>query len=127
VSLTDNSARSYYGALQLKFQRRLSRGLQALTSYTFSHSIDNASTDAVANYLNTPGGGSYQSVDRGDSDFDIRHSFTAGVTYDLPTPETQKFIHAALSGWSLDTFVMARSAPPDNIVGAIYFGPGGTA
>jgi len=127
VSITTNSARSYYDALQLKFQRRLSRGLQALASYTFSHSIDNASTDAVANYLNTPGGGSYQSVDRGDSDFDIRHAFTAGVTYDLPAPGAQKFVRAALGGWSLDSFILARSAPPVNLMGAFYFGPGGTA
>jgi hypothetical protein len=127
VSVTTNSARSYYDALQLKFQRRLSRGLQALASYSFSHSIDNASTDAVANYLNAPAGGAYQNLDRGDSDFDIRHSFTAGVTYDLPTPETQKLIHVAFSGWSLDSFILARSAPPVNLMGAFYFGPGGTA
>jgi hypothetical protein len=126
VSVTSNTARSYYDALQVKFQRRLSRGLQTLASYTFSHSIDNASTDAFANYLNTPGGGSYQSVDRGNSDFDIRHSFTAGVTYTLPTPQWNKFARASLGGWSVDAFVLARSAPPDNIVGSIYFA-GGTA
>src|SRR5262249_37342617 len=38
VGLTDNSATSDYHALQVKFQRRLARGLQALASYTFSHS-----------------------------------------------------------------------------------------
>jgi len=124
VNLTNNTAASYYHALQLKFQRRLSRGLQAVASYSFSHSIDTASTDAFANYLNTPGGGSYQNVDRGDSDFDIRQSFTAGVTYDLPAPGSQKVVHAAFGGWSLDTFVIARSAPPDDIVGAIYFAAG---
>jgi hypothetical protein len=46
VGVTDNSATSDYRALQVKFQRRLSHGLQALASYTFSHSIDIASTDA---------------------------------------------------------------------------------
>jgi hypothetical protein len=78
VSVTSNSATSDYNALQVKFQRRLSRGLQALTSYTFSRSIDIASTDAVANYLNTPGSIASPNIDRGNSDFDIRHSFTAG-------------------------------------------------
>jgi len=126
VSVTSNTARSYYDALQVKFQRRLSRGLQALSSYTFSHSIDNASTDAVANYLNTPGGGSYQSTDRGNSDFDIRHSFTAGITYSVPTPGTNTSVRAVLGGWSVDSFILARSAPPDNIIGSIYFA-GGTA
>ena len=89
VNLTDNSATSDYHALQLKFQRRLSQGLQALASYTFSHSIDIASTDAFATYLNTPGAFASPNIDRGDSDFDIRHSFTAGVTYDLPSPGSQ--------------------------------------
>ena len=124
VSLTNNTARSYFDAAQLKFQRRLSRGLQALASYTFSHSIDNASTDAAATYLNTPGVGGYQSLDRGDSDFDIRHAFTVGVTYDLPAPGSQKFARAALGGWSLDGFILTRSAPPVNVVGPIYFAAG---
>ncbi len=124
VSVTSNTAASYYHALQVKFQRRLSRGLQGLASYSFSHSIDTASTDAFANYLNTPGGGTYQNADRGDSDFDIRHSFTAGVTYDLPAPKEQKIVHSILNGWSLDSFVIARSAPPVDVVGAIYFSAG---
>src|SRR5262249_35817877 len=54
ISLTTGTATSDYHALQLRFQRRLSRGLQALTSYTYSHSIDIASTDAFASRLNTP-------------------------------------------------------------------------
>jgi hypothetical protein len=126
VFVTSNTAESYYHALQLKFQRRLSRGLQGLASYTFSHSIDIASTDAFANYLNTPGGGAYQNADRGDSDFDIRHSFTTGVTYDLPSPGSQRVVRAAFGGWSLDSFVIARSAPPVDVIGAIYFAAGGT-
>jgi len=119
ISLTDNSATSDYHALQVKFERRLSRGLQALASYTFSHSIDIASTDAAIN-RSTPGTIASPIVDRGDSDFDIRHSFTAGVTYDLPSPGSHKVARAILDGWSLDGFVLARSAPPVDVVGAIF-------
>ncbi|MGI8470484.1 MAG: hypothetical protein ACR2N3_18755 [Pyrinomonadaceae bacterium] len=43
-SLIDNTSTSDYNALQLQFQRRLSRGLQAIASYTWAHSIDTAST-----------------------------------------------------------------------------------
>jgi Carboxypeptidase regulatory-like domain/TonB dependent receptor len=121
VNITSNTATSDYQALQVKFQRRLSHGLQALASYTFSHSIDNASTDAFANYLNTPASIANPSIDRGNSDFDIRHSFTAGVSYSLPTPGWNKFARATLGGWSVDAFVLARSAPPVNVVGAITF------
>jgi hypothetical protein len=94
VLLTDNSATSDYHALQLKFQRRLSHGLQALTSYALSHSIDSASTDAFATYLNTPRHFASPNLDRGNSDFDIRHSLTAGVTYDLPAPVSHKSVRA---------------------------------
>jgi len=124
VNVTDNSATSDYHALQIKFQRNLSRGLQALASYTFSHSIDIASTDAFANYLNTPSSVANPNIDRGNSDFDVRHAFTGGVTYNLPSPEWNNVAHAALGGWSVDGFIFARSAPPANVVGAISFASG---
>ena len=127
VSVTDNSATSDYHALQGKFQRTLSRGLQMMASYTFSHSIDNASTDAFAAYLNTPGSLANPNTDRGDSDFDVRHSFTAGVTYNLPYPSSGKLVRATLSGWSLNAFVLARSAEPDDIVGVSNPFSGGIA
>ena len=80
IALTDNSATSDYHALQVKFERRLSRGLQALASYSWSHSIDIASTDAIATNINTPDQVADPNVDRGNSNFDIRHAVTAGVT-----------------------------------------------
>ncbi len=124
VSVTNNSATSDYHALQLKFERRLSRGLQALASYTWSHSIDIASTDAFANYLNTPSTFGNPKIDRGDSDFDIRHSFTAGVTYSVPALEKNGVAHAALGGWLVDSFITARSAAPVDIAGSISFTSG---
>jgi hypothetical protein len=124
VNVTSNTATSNYNALQVKFDRRLSKGLQALASYTWSHSIDIASTDAFANYLNTPGFIDNPNIDRGDSDFDIRNSFTAGVTYELPSPQSNRVLHAAFGDWSVDTFILARSAPPVNVIGAIFFAAG---
>ena len=124
IFLTDNTATSDYHALQVKLQKRLSAGLQALASYTWSHSIDIASTDAASNYPNTPSVIASPNIDRGDSDFDIRHSFTAGVTYDLPSPKSNKVLHAALGGWSVDSFIMARSAPPVDILSAYSFAAG---
>ena len=119
VAVTGNTATSDYHAFQLKFQRQLSKGLQALASYTFSHTIDISSTDAVANYLNTAASIANPNVDRGDSDLDIRHSFTGALTYNIPTPGSQKVVHCLLGDCSRDTFVLARTAPPDDIVGAI--------
>lgn len=123
VIVNDNSATSDYHAFQLKFQRRLSRGLQALASYSWSHSIDIASTDA-ANNRTTPDTIANPEIDRGNSDFDIRHSFTTGVTYDVRFRGSQRFLKSILSGWSVDAFVFARSAPPVDVVGISFSAAG---
>ena len=122
VSLTDNSATSDYHALQVQFRRRLSRGLQATASYTFAHSMDDASTDAFATYLNTVGA-TGANVDRGDSDFDIRHALTAGFTYMLPSPRS-KGVSSVFADWSFDAVAFARSAPPVDIFGGLFAGAG---
>jgi hypothetical protein len=124
VNVTSNSATSNCNALQLKVERRLSHGLQALASYTWSHSIDNASTDALANYLNTPGSVANPNIDRGNSDFGIRHAFTAGVTWNLPSPVSNKFAHFTLGGWSVDSFIFAKTAPPVDVVSGLVIADG---
>src|SRR5262249_29285847 len=121
VGVTGNSATSDYHALQLKFERRLTHGLQAVASYTFAHSIDIASTDTSAGSINTPTTIASPNIDRGDSNFDIRHSLTAGVTYDIPSPHWHTVVDAVLRDWSVDTFIFARSAPPVNVVGGTFF------
>lgn len=123
VILTDNSATSDYHAMQVKFQRRLSRGFQALASYTLSHSIDIASSDAASNF-NTTASIAAPNVDRGNSDFDIRHSFTAGTTFDLPVLSSHGVVHDVFGGWSVQSFIFARSAAPVNIAGATFIAAG---
>src|SRR5580658_7788639 len=124
LDVISNTTSSNYQALQIKLERRLFKGLQALASYTLSHSIDDASTDAYATYLNTPSFIASPSIDRGNSDFDIRHAFTAGVTYNLPSPESNKIAHATLGGWSVDGFIFARTAPPVDVLSGIVYADG---
>jgi hypothetical protein len=124
VQFVSNSSTSDYDALQVKYDRRLSAGLQMLASYTWSHSVDTASTDAASANVNTPALIADARVDRGDSDFDIRHAFSAGLSYIVPTIAARPWARALLSGWSLDGVLFARSAPPVNIVGATSFAAG---
>ena len=123
VTVTDNSATSDYHALQAKFERRLAQGFQILASYTWSHSIDIASTDTF-NYLGAPGFITNPNNDRGNSDFDIRHSFTAGLTYNLPTVPRNDIGRVILSGWSVDSFIFGRTAPPVNLTAGYSFADG---
>jgi hypothetical protein len=112
--LIGNTATSDYNALQLQFQRRLSHGLQALASYSWSHSIDTGSAGSFANASNRPVPGS-ANQNRGPSDFDIRNAFSAGVTYDIPAPKKNALLKTILRGWSTENFVLARSASPVDI------------
>jgi Carboxypeptidase regulatory-like domain/TonB dependent receptor/TonB-dependent Receptor Plug Domain len=114
VSLTKNTATSDYHALQLQYNRRLSRGVQAMAAYTWSHSIDIASNDSgvfTSDTFVNP------TIDRGSSDFDVRHAFTGAITYNISTPNLGSVPNAMLRNWSLDTIFSARSATPVDMIG----------
>ena len=111
LSVTDNSATSDYHALQLQFQRQMSHGLQVLTSYTWAHSIDTFSNDSGLGSSPTNA-----NLDRGSSDFDVRHAFSAAITYGLPAPGDGKFAKALLGNWFLDGIVTTRSAVPVDLI-----------
>ena len=114
AALIGNTATSDYDALQIQFQRRLSRGLQVLSSYTWSHSMDDGSVGTYGYGSNfVPGLGS--ASNRGPSDFDCRNAFSAGITYNVPSPKTNPFGDAILKGWSVESVIQAWSAPPVNV------------
>jgi len=116
ASLVSNSATSDYEGLQIQFNRRLNRGLRVLASYSWAHSIDTASAGSVfgnaANGL-VPDLGS--SANRGPSDFDIRHSVSGALTYEVRVAMQNQILKNLLGGWSVQTVVQARSAPPVNV------------
>jgi hypothetical protein len=122
-----NAGTSNYNALQVQFERRLSRGLQALLSYAWSHSIDTGSAGSTAVVGNafvpgaSPGGGTYSNANRGPSDFDVRHAFSAGITYDVPTPKGNRVTSAMLGGWSTQNSLQMRTALPVDVSDANFF------
>jgi len=111
IYFVQNGLTSSYNALQIQYQRRLARGLQALASYTWSHSIDYGSTNAALPYI------------RGNSDFDVRHNFSSAVSYDLPNVYQNKFASALLHHSGLDARFTARTAFPVNLTGTTFLDP----
>jgi hypothetical protein len=109
--LVSNAGRSNYNALQVQFQRHLSSHLQALISHTWSHSID---TGSYGEYVN--GSFTDQNINRGNSDFDIRNTFSAAVTYEVRTLGNNVFTKALTDGWSVDNILQVHSAPPVDIL-----------
>lgn len=112
LQITRSRAESDYHALQAQFQRRLYQGLQVLAAYTFAKSIDNASNDSS---LLLRSDAFDPSLDRGFSDFDVRHSFNVGATYEIPVPFENRTARRLFGGFALDGIFYARSATPFDI------------
>ena len=112
VSFFQNGLTSDYNALQITFQRRLSRGLQALGSYTWAHAIDYGSFNLAQPYA------------RGDSDFDVRHNLSTAISYDLPNVFENGFAHVLLHNWGIDDRFTARTAFPVTLNGGTVVDPG---
>jgi hypothetical protein len=112
LQLTKNGAASDYDALQVQFERRLAHGLQALASYTWSHSIDDASSNSFLSELL-----------RGNSDFDIHHNFQAALAYDVPGSYSNHVLSGILKHWGLDSRIMAQSALPVDVIGSQALDP----
>jgi hypothetical protein len=113
VGITSN-----YQALQLQFQRTVAKGLNALASYTWAHSIDFGSNASAL------------PLTRGDSDYDVRNNFVGGLSWDLPELNGNRFVKDVVNHWGLDGRVTARTAFPitlegnyltDPATGSIYY------
>jgi len=126
---------SSYHSLQTSFQRRYSNGLTVSVNYTYSHSIDDATT---LSYEGQEGFGNadpfaIQRFETGNSDLDLRHRFVGAVTYELPFGKN--FTGAkklALAGWQANTVLIWNSGSPftitDNFTGfanSVFNGIGG--
>jgi len=114
ANLVTNASTSGYDALQLQLHRQMSRGLQALASYTWSHSIDTASAGSIGNGSNDLSALN-PNINRGPSDFDIRNAISMALTYDVPVRASNTLTNATLRGWSFDNVFQARSAVPVDI------------
>jgi hypothetical protein len=102
--VTTGAASSDYNALQVKFDRKLSHGLQALASYTWSHAID----DATNNFT-------IFELERANSDYDIRNNFQGALSYNIGGQYSNRLVAYALTHWAADGRISARSALPVDI------------
>ena len=85
IDILESRGNSTYHSLQARFQQSLRHGLTALASYTWSKSIDDASSFfASAGDANFPQNSNDTRAERGLSNFDLRHRFSLSYSYDLP-------------------------------------------
>jgi hypothetical protein len=123
-------ANSIYHSMQLTVAHHFAGGLYLQSAYTYSRSIDNASTVSVAfvsifNDQNNPRGS------RGLSDFDHRHRSITSFVYDLPFYKNAGGIKGrALGGWQTTGVLTVQSGAPFSVLdssgGSVFASDGGS-
>lgn len=105
INQVESGANSHYNGLVASIRTNNWHGIVSKFSYTLGHSLDDAS--AVRGITPT---NSYNLRDfYGNSDFDVRHTFTSYITYNLPAPSHAKLL---LGGWQLNTLMSFHTGQP---------------
>jgi outer membrane receptor protein involved in Fe transport len=98
INILESRGNSSYQSLQARFQQSFHRGLTALASYTWSKSIDDASSFfSSAGDANFPQDSRNTRAERALSNFDLRHRLSLSYSYDLPFGKTT--MRRFLGGW----------------------------
>jgi hypothetical protein len=107
---TENTvAHSNYNSLQVLLDKHFSHGLQFTAAYTYSKSLDNASSfESSLNPVNL-------NATYGPSLFDARHRFVFSYVWGLPVPKYDGFKGQALDGWQLSGIVTFQTGFPVRI------------
>jgi len=118
LDVVTNHDYANYNALQFEFKQQLWHHLQVLATYTWSHALDNGSGVA----LPVPYYTVYNpDLDYGDSDFDVRNTFTNAITYELPKlKDGNGALKYLTNGWAVDSLFRSNTAAPLTVTTGIY-------
>lgn len=113
-------AHSSYHALQTKFRKRYSAGLQFLVAYTFSKTIDDVSS--VAGFLGDQNPGytnnNRRDLDRSLSASHVPHNLAFNFQWELPFGKGRQFLNQGgvvnhvVGGWVLNGIASIQSGTP---------------
>ena len=111
-----------YDAMTVSLNKRLTRGLQFQSAYTYGHALANSGTTlSGSSGLNTINGQNFASSYTTAS-WDIKHSFTTAFNYDIPFGKGKqyganmnKIADTALGNWHLNGILTLRTGQPFTI------------
>ncbi len=89
---------SNYHSGRLRLEKRMSRGLQFISAYTWSKAIDDGTTRAGSVGPDFAQNEARRDLERALSDYDVRHIFRFGGTYDIPSLKRARLL---LGDWQI--------------------------
>jgi TonB-dependent receptor-like protein len=119
ITWIESVANSTYHSMELKAEKRYTKGLSLLGSYTFSKSIDNS--PGISTSSNASSAIAQNAFDlraeRGLSDFDIRHRFVASTIWEIPLGKGHKVFGGGplahvFGGWQTSGILSMQSGRP---------------
>src|SRR6202035_409655 len=114
VDPQSSNGNSLYNAFTLTVTKRFSHGIQLLSSWTYSHSIDD-STDLST--LIAPQDNSFPRLDRGNSDFDQRHRWITSAVFQSPYHQSDSgFWKKFLANFTVAPVIEVASGRPYNVL-----------
>jgi hypothetical protein len=114
VNPQTSTGNSLYNAFTLTVTKRFSHGIELLSSWTYSHTIDD-STD-LSTLLN-PQDNSFPNLDRSNSDFDQRHRWITSAVFQSPYHQSDSgFWKKFLANFTVSPVVEVASGRPYNVL-----------
>jgi len=117
VDSKENRGNGNFNALQLSLYRRVGRGFTLGTEYMWSHAISDfggsGESDQPQDVFNLRG-------ERGNTEFDVRHTFTTNYVWELPFGKGRRWLNdgaadAVLGGWQIAGIAYARTGRAINV------------
>ena len=108
-----------YSGMTAKLEKRMSKGLQFVSAYTYGHALANSGTTLSGSsgiYTRDP---TNWATSYTNASWDIRHNFTTGLTYDIPFgrgkqygANTNGFVNAVAGGWQMNSIITFHTGQP---------------
>jgi len=120
INLFSGFAHSSYHSLQAKAERRFRQGFSLLSSYTWSHGLDNSQDAEDTTVATLPQNQFNTDAEKASSGYDLRHRFVTSAIYDLPFGRDGKWLggsaltRAIFGGFQLGAIFVAQTGQPVN-------------
>jgi hypothetical protein len=129
LSMTTSFGYGNYSAGSVKLDKRFSHGLQFLTSYVWSHTLANSGTPLSGSSNLSPISNTDWSTAYSSAAWDIRHSFTTSLNYELPFGRGKsignsmnRVADAVVGGWQVNGIITLRTGQPITMAGTSCHG-----
>jgi hypothetical protein len=116
-----NEFYSNFNSLQVKYEQQVVGGLTLLNTFTWEHSLDNASASLEGN-TPSPQDGNNIRADYSQSDYNLPVANITSLVYELPFGRGKQFLNSSggvvntlVGGWQVSGIVTLQAGTPFNI------------